>query len=156
VVETETRAFFESGCALLVGTVSADGEPHAGRGWGLDVLSEEPLRIRVLLDAEDVATVERAAEGGAIAVTATSVRTLHSVQLKGRATSVEADAGDAARAQRYIAAFFHDIQDTDGTTMDLLDRFVPLGYVGCTVEVEERFDQTPGPAAGAAIGRTSR
>lgn len=156
VFETETRAFFESGCALLVGTVSADGEPHAGRAWGLDVVSEAPLRVRVLLDVEDVATVEHAAAGGAIAVTATSVRTLHSVQLKGRATSVEVEAGDADRAARYIAEFFHDIQDTDGTASDLLDRFVPIGYVGCTVEVDERFDQTPGPAAGAAIGRTSR
>jgi hypothetical protein len=154
VFDIETTAFLESGCALLVGTVSPLGEPHAGRAWGLDVLSDEPLRVRVLLDVEDVTTVEHAASGGAIAVTATSVRTLHSVQLKGRVISVEADADDTSRAGRYIAEFFHDIQETDGTKKDLLDRFVPLGYVGCTVEVEERFDQTPGPAAGAAIGRT--
>lgn len=153
MLETETTAFLESGCALLVGTVSPDGEPHAGRAWGLDVLSDEPLRVRVLLDIDDVTTVEHAAAGGAIALTATSVRTLHSVQLKGWATSVEADAGDPDRAERYIAEFFHDIQDTDGTKKDLLDRFVPIGYLGCTVEIEERFDQTPGPAAGAAIGR---
>jgi hypothetical protein len=153
VFEIDTTAFLESGCALLVGTVSPDGEPHAGRAWGLDVLSDEPLRVRVLLDVEDVTTVEHAAAGGAISVTATSVRTLHSVQLKGRARGVELDAGDASRAERYIAEFFHDIQETDGTTRDLLDRFVPIGYVGCTVEVAERFDQTPGPAAGAAIGR---
>ena len=40
--DPETRAFLESGCGLLVGTVGADGEPHAGRGWGMDVL--EPGR----------------------------------------------------------------------------------------------------------------
>lgn len=154
--ETETRAFLESGCALLVGTVSPDGEPHAGRAWGLDVLREDPLLVRVLLDVEDITSVEYAAAGGAIAVTATSVRTLHSVQLKGRATGVEAGPGDAARAERYAAEFFRDIEETDGTKKDLLDRFVPIGYVACTVEVEERFDQTPGPAAGAAIGRQPR
>jgi len=29
VLDPETTAFVESGCALIVGTVAADGEPHA-------------------------------------------------------------------------------------------------------------------------------
>ncbi len=152
--DEETAALLTSGCALIVGTVGADGEPHAGRGWGLDVLDDgaDLARLRVLLDAGDERTVEHAAAGWAIAVTATSVRNLRSVQLKGRALSIEvAGREDLDRAERYIDAFFTDINETDGTPLDLLQRFVPLGYVACTVEATERFDQTPGPGAGARV-----
>ena len=55
--DPETRAFLESGCGLLVATVSADGAPHAARGWGLDVLDVgPPARLRLLLDADDERT----------------------------------------------------------------------------------------------------
>jgi hypothetical protein len=51
-----------------------------------------------------------------------------------------------------MAAFFQDIRDTDGSRPELLERFVPSGYVACTVDVLERFDQTPGPSAGLRVG----
>lgn len=151
--DEETAALLASGCALIVGTVGVDGAPHAGRGWGVDVIEDaEPARLRLLLDIEDVATLEHAAAGGAMAVTATSVRNLRSVQLKGRATGVEvASRDDLDRAQRYVDAFFTDIQETDGTSLDLLCRFLPVGYVACTIEADERYDQTPGPGAGARL-----
>jgi hypothetical protein len=153
VFDDETTALLESGCALIVGTVAADGEPHAGRAWGLDVTSagDEP-QVRLLLDVDDARTVEHAAASGAIAITATSVRTLRSVQLKGRTLGLEvASQEDGERAHRYIHEFFTDIWETDGTPAALTDRFVPIGFVACTVEVHERFDQTPGPGAGARV-----
>lgn len=152
--DEETAALLASGCALIVGTVNADGEPHAGRAWGLDVLEDgEMVRLRLLLDIGDPTTVEHAAAGGAIAVTGTSVRTLRSVQLKGRAVGVEvAGPADLDRAQRYLDAFFTDIEETDGTAPHLLRRFAPVGYVACTVEADERYDQTPGPGAGSRLG----
>lgn len=158
VFDDETTTFLESGCSLIVGTVAVDGEPHAGRGWGLDVASagDEP-QVRLLLDVDDARTVEHAAAGGAIAITATSVRTLRSVQLKGRTLALEvATPDDAERAQRYIDQFFTDIRETDGTDAAVTSRLVPIGYVACAVEVHERFDQTPGPGAGARIETPSR
>lgn len=151
--DPETRAFLESGCALIVGTVDDDGEPHAGRLWGLDVVGDgpEPM-VRLLLDADDLASIDHAAGEGPLAVTATSVRTLHSMQLKGAARYVEpATEADEARARRYIDAFFTDIRETDGTAAELLECFEPSGFVVCVMAVRERFDQTPGPAAGARI-----
>jgi hypothetical protein len=153
VFDPETRAFLESGCALIVGTVHPDGEPHAGRAWGLDVLADgdEP-EVRLLLDADDATTIEHVAAGGRIAITANSVRTLSSVQLKGRSLGVEVpDPADGPRCQRYTDAFFTDIMETDGTAPTLLSRFVPVGTVACRVEVHERFDQTPGPGSGARL-----
>src|SRR5687768_13699956 len=153
VIDPETTAFLESGCGLLVGTVSADGAPHAGRGWGIDVLRDaEGLRLRLLLDVDDERTIEHVADGGAIAVTATNVHTLRSLQLKGRAGRPEvATPEDHDRAQRYMDDFFGDIVATDGSSEELLARFVPRGYVACTVDVHERFDQTPGPGAGVRV-----
>jgi hypothetical protein len=153
VFDEETRAFLESGCALIVATVDDDGEPHAGRLWGLDVLADGPgTVVRVLLDVDDLTTIDHAAARARIAVTATSVRTFHSMQLKGVARHLEAATeADDLRAHRYMDAFFLDIQETDGTPAELLERFEPRGFVACEVEVHDCFDQTPGPAAGARI-----
>jgi hypothetical protein len=151
VFDEERTAFLEGGCALILATVLPDGEPHAGRAWGLTVLPDDG-HVRVLLAAEDLATVDRASGGGAMAITAASVRTLRALQLKGRVASTEA-AGpdDDARADRYCEAFFGDIMDTDRIDVAVLERMRPLGYVACTVEVEHLFDQTPGPGAGAPL-----
>lgn len=152
--DEETTRFLESGCALIVGTVRPDGEPHAGRGWGLDVveLGDAPT-IRLLLDAEDETTLELVAAGSAVAVTATSVRTLRSVQLKGRSLGLLAPSSAVeSTARRYRDQFFADIHETDGTSTDLLEAFEPEALVACAVEVWERYDQTPGPGAGTQIG----
>jgi hypothetical protein len=154
VIDEETRAFLESGCALIVGTVDPDGAPHAGRGWGLSVLDGgAPARLRLLLDAEDGVSVANAAAGGAIAVTATSVTTLRSIQLKGRSSATEvATVDDEARAVRFIERFFADVHATDGVEWEVFDRMTPAGYVAAVLEAHEAFDQTPGPRAGARVG----
>ena len=149
--DEERTAFLEGGCALILATVLPDGEPHAGRGWGLSVLTD-PGHVRLLLDAEDLAMVDQATGRGAIAITAASVRTLQAVQLKGRALATEAATrDDDARAERYCDALFGDIVDTDGSDRTVVERLTPVGYVACTVAVEQLFDQTPGPGAGARL-----
>jgi hypothetical protein len=151
VFDAEQATFLQSGCSLILGTVLPDGEPHAGRGWGLDLLPV-PGEVRLLLDAEDSTTVARAAAGGPVAITAADVRTLRSMQLKGRARSVEpASPEDVARAARYRDEFLGDIAEVDGVGRDLTDRIVPVGYLACTVAVDCAFDQTPGPGAGTQL-----
>lgn len=152
--DDETTAFLLSGCALIIGTVMADGEPHAGRGWGLDITvdCDDRAEVRLLLDADDTTTIELAGAGGAMAITAANVRTLRSVQLKGRSLGLAApEAGDDDRVRRYVDQFFTDIEDTDGTSPELLAAFEPGRFVACSVEIIERYDQTPGPGAGAPI-----
>jgi hypothetical protein len=150
VFSPETADFLHSGCALIVAVVNADLEPRATRGWGLDVLGG--AEIRVLLDADDTVTFDFLDERDAIAVTATSVRTLHSIQLKGRCLALrDSTERDHQRAARYCDEFFVDVVETDGFDRVLLDRLVPRDYVACTVRVEEVYDQTPGPGAGATI-----
>ncbi|MGV3758584.1 MAG: pyridoxamine 5'-phosphate oxidase family protein [Actinomycetota bacterium] len=152
MLDPETTAFLETGCALIVGTVGPDGAPHAGRAWGVEVLDHGPTpRVRILLDVDDERTVAHAAAGGRIAITATSVRTLTSMQLKGRSLGLDDAEDDGPRMHRYIEQFFTDIVETDGTDRAVLDTFRPFGSVACLVQVEERYEQTPGPGAGARV-----
>jgi preprotein translocase subunit SecD len=152
VLDEDDQTFLEGGCALIVATVAADGAPHASRGWGLDVLGGGDVRL--LLDADDEQTIANVADTGSIAITAADVRTLHSVQLKGSVlASRAADPAEVARARRYSDDFFLDIHETDGTTYEVLERMVPSRFVACECHVDDWFDQTPGPGAGAPVDR---
>jgi hypothetical protein len=146
--------FLEGGCAIIVGAVLDDGAPHATRGWGLTLLPGEPARARLLLAADDSVGVAALTGGRAIAVTAADVPSLRSVQVKGHSLGVTPGTDDdRARAARFADAFFGDIARTDGTDRRVLERIVPADYVACTFTIEELYDQTPGPGAGAVMER---
>jgi hypothetical protein len=150
VFDPETVTFLESGCALIVGTVNTDGAPLASRGWGLSVPTDTPSPIRLLLDADDEPTLANLP--GAVALTGVDVRVLHSVQLKGRVVAIEpATARDRERAANFCDDFFGAIEETDGTPRWKPDRLVPSDYVAALVDVDEVYDQTPGPGAGATL-----
>ena len=157
--EPEMVAFLQSGCSTIIGTVDGDGVPHAGRTWGLDVLAPDaegsepgvPL-VRLLIDADDVLTLQHLDDGGAVAITAANVPTLRSVQLKGRSLGVDAAGeSDVERAARYCDDFFTDVEQTDGTERALLVRLVPERFAVCHMRIDEVYDQTPGPGAGAPL-----
>jgi hypothetical protein len=132
--------------------VSDDGEPYATRGWGIDVLSPDATSLRVLLYANDERALALLAPGRRIAITAGDVRTLASVQLKGVVERVEdGTSTHLERANRYCDDFFRDIEDIDGTRPELAERLRPNGVVPIVVRIDERYDQTPGPGAGAEM-----
>jgi hypothetical protein len=124
------------------------------RAWGLNIdVGHDPVTGRLLLAAEDTRAIELLEDGGRIAFTGTDVPTLRSLQVKGRGVRVEsATDDDRARAQRYADAFFDDVIRVDRHAREALVRMLPIDYVAATVTVEEVFDQTPGPSAGARVG----
>src|SRR5688572_3772270 len=79
----------DGGASLVVGTVSSDGQPRAGRAWASRIVEWEPLRIRLVMALDDEVTVENVAPGAIVAVTGADVRTLRSVQLKGCVRLIE-------------------------------------------------------------------
>jgi hypothetical protein len=158
VIGAETVAFLEGGCALIVGTVAADGEPRANRGWGITVLSGSDaddvadVAIRLVLDAGDPVLRQNLETTGRIAVTAGNVQTLHSTQLKGRAVAIGAATdADRARATRYIETFADDVVAVDRTPRELIVRMAPSEFFAIEIAVSELYDQTPGPGAGARL-----
>lgn len=145
-----TKEFLESGCALIVATVADDLEPHASRGWGLDLVGEN--RVRLLVDADDLQLHANLAANSSIAISATHVPTLRSVQLKGHTTSFEPGTdADLHRMRRYCDQFFADIQATDGIAPEMMERIVPARLAVYQAQFDEVFDQTPGPRAGASF-----
>ena len=150
------RELAERGCALVVGTVGPDGSPYASRGWGLTLTPTTTGPVRLLLDAGDAVTLAnlRREGDGRVAITGADVVTLRSFQLKGRVVAIDdADAEDRAKVDRYCDDFFTDIEATDGTPRVLTERLRPAAYVACTVEIDEAYDQTPGPGAGSRVDR---
>lgn len=153
VIDQGLTDFLERGCAMVIGTVSPDGAPHAQRAWGCSVTG--PTRLRVLLDASDDVLREHAGGHGRIAITSADVRTLRSVQLKGWVVGLEPPgAEDLARCEQHNDELISDIHETDFYPRELTERMLPPGYVVAVVEVEEFFDQTPGPGAGARMSST--
>ncbi|MFP5322680.1 MAG: pyridoxamine 5'-phosphate oxidase family protein [Acidimicrobiia bacterium] len=152
MIDEALRAFLERGCATIVGTTGPDGAPHAQRGWGFCVV--DGTTVRLMLDASDPVLREHLDACGPIAVTAADVRTLRSVQLKGRVREVDDDPtpDDLARCEAHNDELFDDIEATDHYPRQLTERMVPPGYVVAVVEVAELYDQTPGPSAGAKVG----
>jgi hypothetical protein len=152
VLDTDTAAFLEGGCGMVLAVALDDGTPVVARGWGLAVTEHNPPRVRLLIPADDAAVLERLRDTSHVAVTAGSVRTYRAIQLKGRSVAVEeATKEDRARAARYIDAFFTDLLDVYGMPRELCDRFAPVDVTACTITVDSLYDQTPGPGAGAAL-----
>ncbi len=146
----EQVALLEGGCALIVAYGEADGAPRATRAWGLRVLASDPARVRIVLDDADRARLARS--GDRLAVTGADVRTLVSVQLKGRVAALDdADDADVERFEQYFDRFAADVRETDGTERWQLERLVPHAFAATELDVDEVYDQTPGPGAGAAL-----
>jgi hypothetical protein len=58
----------------------------------------------------------------------------------------------SAHTERFLVA----VEETDATPRTLLSRFLPLTVIAVEVEVQELYDQSPGPSAGAAIDGGAR
>jgi len=147
----------ESDSIILVGTVAADGLPEASRGWGLTVRTNaDPPEVRLLMPLASTRARENLEATGRIAITVTDVETLRSAQVKGRVARFEpATDADARAHQRSFAALAEALQRADGTDPTLLVNRKPGPLTAVVATLEEVYDQTPGPAAGARLAPTA-
>lgn len=144
-------SILEAGTSLVVGTVSLDGEPRATRAFALTIDDATSGAVRLVMSADDPVTVENLGSG-LVAVTAADVRTLRSVQLKGRVVSVAPPSDDElALMDEHSALFLAAIADTDGHPPSLTRQLLPIESVTVVMVVDEVFDQTPGPSAGRRV-----
>lgn len=152
MLDPDVLALLEPGSALIVGTVSPDGEPRATRAWALLATDVERGRLRALVSADDPVAVANLAEGARVAVTGADVVTLRSAQVKGEVRAVEAATADDLSAVAAASERFFDlVLETDGTPLALQHRLLPNEVVAVELVVTERFDQSPGPDAGAPL-----
>lgn len=150
----DVRSIIEAGTSLIVSTVGSDGEPRASRAFALTIVDDGADLVRVVVSADDAVLVEQL-QTGRIAITAADVRTLRSVQLKGRITRVEPSTVDDERTvEEHTALFFRAIHETDGHDPTMTCKMLPLATVSVELVVEQLFDQTPGPSAGSPLAHT--
>jgi len=153
VIDDEVAGLVESGCVLTLGTVDADGSPEAARAWSAEVLPDR-AHLRVVVGAGTAFTVGHLEARRRVALTATDVRTLRSVQVKGRVLAVEPETpADAARREQVVAEVSAAIVEVDGVPPGLVRRLLPSEHVVFEMTAEEVYDQTPGPSAGCRVDR---
>jgi hypothetical protein len=140
-----------AGTSLIVGTVGPDGEPRATRAFALVVVDATADVIRLVVSADDPLLLVHL-ETGVIAITAADVRTLRSVQLKGRIVGVEATSEeDRSVMADHSGRFFQAVHETDGHDLSAIRQLLPLQTLSVEVAVDEVYDQTPGPEAGRRV-----
>jgi hypothetical protein len=154
VLPDDVVDLLESGCATFLGAVDADGRPVASHTTGIRVV-EDGTRLRVMVNRADRDAIGALEASGVVAVGATDVHTLRSLQVKGRVIGVEpATAEDRIRTDAYIAAFSQAVYETDGIDVELMRQALPRDFVALVTTIEDVFDQTPGPRAGTNLART--
>jgi hypothetical protein len=151
VFATELEAMIESGAGLVLGTVDDDGAPRGVRAWSASVVDRAAQRVRIVFGADDDLVVENVRRGR-VSLTAADVRTFRSVQMKGRVLSVEPSTdADLAATRDQTERFFEAVVISDGNPIEQLHRLMPAKTLTVEIEVDEQFDQTPGPGAGAML-----
>lgn len=146
----DLAAFIESGVGMVGASAGDDLVPEAFRLWGV---SWDPNgHLRALISSDATRTLATVKPGAWLSLTFVDM-TMRSVQVKGRAVSGPElpNRADVEVMRRYrtdmVAAFA-----TRGVPSLLLDAIRPLAVFALTVAVEELYNQTPGPKAGARFG----
>jgi hypothetical protein len=147
----ETKRMAESGCALMFGTTGLDGSISAGRAWGLTV-SQDRQHVRLLLcRGQSEVALAHLAQNPWLAITFTTMRNLHAMQLKGRVQAIGASTPDDAEVNRaWVRAFIDDVEAI-GVPVGPFSRAIMTVDTAIDVAVERVFIQTPGPHAGVEV-----
>jgi hypothetical protein len=148
----ELAALVQSGVAVGVGTRDDDLKPAFSRGWGPEVAADGRT-VTLCVSAPAGSPTRADLEGnGAIAVTFTLPTVARSVQVKGRAGEVrEPEPHELERAERHLRAFIVEAEQV-GARAELARRmFGDRDFVTVTLEIDEVYDQTPGPKAGRRL-----
>ncbi len=142
-------AIAHRGAALIAAVTLRDGAPRVTRAWSFEVVDAARRRVRFALSVDDPAVVDALGHGKA-AVTGADVATLESVQVKGPIVAVgPLTEADAELVEHHCALLVDVIHRVDGTSVEVLRRFLPTDLLGVELVVEEVYDQTPGPSAGS-------
>lgn len=152
MIHSTLRAFLEQPVMMVVAVGEADGGAALGRCLGLRLPAEDGA-IEVVFSAGQWPDLARlAVPSCTVALTLVHPGTYRTYQLKGRIEAVgDGDAEDMALAHGYIDRMI-GMLGALGVERDVIDHWCGIDAVMCVaIRVEDLFDQTPGPGAGARI-----
>lgn len=156
LLPADTLAMMRRGVSVNVGSRDANLRPSLMRAIG-SALSEDGHVITVfLVRAQSRQLLQDIAATGRLAVVFSEPSTHRSVQVKASGAQVRnATPGDAAALERYALAMEQEIARVGFapvmTRAMLAHRIEDVVAVSFTAE--EAFEQTPGPRAGASVGK---
>jgi hypothetical protein len=143
-------SFLDSGVSMVGASADDQLVPEAFRIWGAS-LSERGL-LRALVSSDAAQTFERVEQGTPICMTFADVLNLRSIQVKGRSVGAAEAPGpaDLACMERYEDILYPKSR-LNGTTDALLAGIRPRSVFAVSVQLEEAYEQTPGPTAGSRL-----
>jgi len=150
VIDAGLKEFIEGGVAAQLGTASADGRPNAVNAWGPRPNPDGTMTI--FIDTPRAARpIANLAANPRVAVIVADPVSYRSIQFKGRWRGCSVpSAEEEAWVQRHrellasnLALVGDDPESKWNTSMKELTRL--------DFDVEEAFDQTPGPQAGRPL-----
>ena len=146
----DLAAFLDSGVSMLGGSANDDLVPEAFRVWGASV--DGGGRIRALVSSDAGQTLVGLQAGTIICFNISDPLTFRSIQVKGRATGSAQPPGPAdVECIRRYGETFGATAVQRGIPLALLESTRPLSVFAVTVEIDELYDQTPGPTAGTRL-----
>lgn len=158
-VSAEHAAMMEGGVSIMVAAVSDLRHPSVCRAFGCKVTSSGGRITVFMSQVEGAALVEDVRRTGAIAVMLSEPASHKAVQYKGKDAKVKrATANEVKIVEAYRRKFVSVVAplgfDPQGV-MAILS-CPPSELVSISFTPESAFQQTPGPGAGAALGKGAR
>lgn len=146
----ELASFLDTGVAMLGASADQDLVPEVFRVWGASIAGDG--RLRALVSSDAGRTLEGLRDGCRIAFTFTDIVSFRSVQAKGRVAGGAGPPGptDIELLRRYGEWFTSRLVEV-GHAARLGGRIRPIAVFVVTVEIDDLYDQTPGPSAGARV-----
>lgn len=141
----------EPGVSVLVGTVDPQGTPACCRA--IAIASEDDLHtVTVYVPvATSQQIIQNVAMTRRLAVAATDVIEHCATQLKGTTTEARLARSSEASFIRTRLDQFADVLDRIGVPRRLTRSLAHWPAFAVTIEVEQVFEQTPGPKAGTLL-----
>jgi hypothetical protein len=147
MIDEELKMFLTGPVSSLLGTADRLHTPDATRVAGVAPIS--PTRVRVLISTEASAARSNATVGARCSLLVTDITTYRSIQWKGAVAvpAHERTAGDLALMHRHIDAFVAGAEQVR-LLEPVASAIFPVDVVALELDLDTRFDQTPGPHAG--------
>ncbi len=154
-IPSELVAFLESGISILVGSRDAHLRPEFARGIGARIHPGGGELTVWIPSTTAERTLANVRDNGRLAVCFAAIDH-RSFQFKGRTIEVrDAHPDERASLERYRAAIAQHWGQV-GMPPRLTHRMIVWPAQALTLQIESVFQQTPGPGAGAALGRPRR
>lgn len=151
MITAKLRSIVKEGLSVAVGTVDAEGFPACCRAFALTSTDDFETVTVFLPVATSQVTVANVATTRRVAITCSEPLTHNSLQIKGLMREVRlATAAEEPTVQRHLDGFAGILAEL-GLPEHITRSVNHWPAFAIEVSVEEVFDQTPGPKAGAAI-----